>query len=212
MNPSSNIRVALTDDHQVVIEGLSAALKHFPQIEIVATATTGASMLEQLPVCRPDVLITDVVMPGMGGMELVQRVRGAFPDIRIIALSMTGEGEQIERMMPHIDAYLLKQCSIADLAMAVELVAGGETYFDASIQAERLRYRQSQQDIRDTGITPREKQIIQLMEKDLSNKEISAQLFISVRTVETHRKNILRKTGTTNLLSLLKWATKHGVL
>jgi two-component system, NarL family, nitrate/nitrite response regulator NarL len=212
MTASAKIRVAITDDHQIVIDGLAAALKNFSQIGIVATATAPGRMLELMQGGQPDVLITDVMMPGTSGLEFAQHVRTAFPLIRIIGLSMNGSGELVEQMAPFIDGYLLKQCSIIELVRAIEAVHAGGTYFDPQLAEERQRYRRSQQHIRDLGITPREKQIIRLLEQDKSSKEISAELFISIRTVETHRKNILRKTGTSNLLTLIQWAGREGLL
>jgi len=212
MTPSAKIRVAITDDHQIVIDGLSAALKNFVQIEIVATATGAAQMQKLMEQSRPEVLITDVMMPGIGGRELAGTVREQFPLVRVIALSMNGSGELVETMAPFIDGYLLKQCSIAELVRAIETVHAGGTYFDPQLTEERQRFRRAQQHIRDLGITPREKEIIKLLEQDKSSKEISAELFISIRTVETHRKNILRKTGTSNLLTLMQWAGRQGIL
>lgn len=212
MKKSPEIKVAITDDHQIVIDGLSAALGNFGHINIVAAATTGPAILRFIAVNKPDVLITDVMMPGMDGMQLAQSVRTTFPGIRILALSMNGAGGQVESLVPFIDGYLLKQCGISELVTAIETVNQGGTYFDQSIQAERLRYKRSQQSVRDIGITPREKQIIRLLSKNLSNKDISGELFISVRTVETHRKNILYKTGTSNILSLMSWAQEHKML
>ncbi|GAB3416857.1 response regulator [Niabella aquatica] len=212
MNQSVKIKIAITDDHQIVIDGLSAALRNYPHIEIAATAISGSQMMDILKSNEIDILLTDIMMPGMNGAELAQTVRGIFPNIRIIALSMDGKGEQVEKMAPFIDAYLLKQCGINELVTAIETVYDGGTYFDASVQEERLKYRRSQHFIIETGITPRERQIIQLMEKDFSNKEIATQLCISIRTVETHRKNILRKTGTTNALTLIKWAYENKML
>ncbi|RYD97128.1 MAG: response regulator transcription factor [Sphingobacteriales bacterium] len=212
MNPSAKIKIAITDDHQIVIDGLSAALRNFPHIEIVATATSGAAMMQLLKDTEIDLLITDIMMPGMDGQALSQAVRELYPCLRIIALSMNSNGDQVERMAPFINAYLLKQCGISELVTAIETVHNGGTYFDATVQEERRRYLRSQQNIKAVGITPREKQIIQLMEKDCSNKEIATQLCISIRTVETHRKNILRKTGATNVLTLIKWAYKQHLL
>ncbi len=206
MTPAPKIRLAITDDHQIVIDGLTAALKQFSHIEIVGTATSGKKMLLELQHCKADVLLTDVMMPGIDGEELAQLVNAQLPDVRIIALSMNNSGEQVERMSAHIDGYLLKQCSVQELVNAIEVVYRGGSYFEASVQQERLRHRRTLQSIGDTGITPREKQIITLIESNSSNKEISDKLCISVRTVETHRRNILRKTGTSNALALIKWA------
>lgn len=212
MNPPAKIKIAITDDHQIVIDGLTAALRNFPHIEIVATATSGAAMLQLLKDKDIDLLLTDIMMPGMAGQELAQTVSELFPGLRIIALSMNSSGAQVVRMTPFINAYLLKQCGISELVIAIETVHQGGTYFDATVQEEKRRYLRSRQTIKAAGITQREKQIIQLLEKDLSNKEIATQLCISVRTVETHRKNILRKTGATNVLTLIKWAYKQKLI
>lgn len=212
MDQMNKIKIAIADDHHIVIDGLSAALKNFPQIEIVATATSGDSILNKLRTIETDLLLTDVAMPEMDGYELSKKVRDAFPEVRIIVLSMNGQGEQIERMEPFIDAYLLKQSNITELVKAIEIVYAGGNYFEHSVQLERMRHKRSMQQIKDRGITPRERQIIELLERDYSNKQISTQLEISVRTVETHRKNILRKTGTTNVLTLIKWAYEQRLL
>jgi DNA-binding NarL/FixJ family response regulator len=212
MKAPAKIRVALTDDHQIVIDGLSAALRNFSQVDIVATATSAIAMLRQLEVAQPDVLITDIMMPDLSGQEFVQQVRSAFPIIRILALSMSGSGELVETIAPFIDGYLLKQCSVMELVNAIETVHAGKSYFDPQLAEDRLRYRRSLQHIRELGITPREKEIIRLLAQDKSSKEIAAELFISIRTVETHRKNMLRKTGTTNLLTLMQWAGREGLL
>ena len=212
MTPAPKIRVAITDDHQIVIDGLTAALKQFPHIEIVCTATSGEKMLAGLQHCKPNVLLTDVMMPGIDGEELARLVQEQFPNVRIIALSMNNVGEQIERMAPYIDGYLLKQCSVQELVNAIEVVQKGGSYFESSVQQARLHHRRSVQSISDTGITPREKQIITLIEGNCSNKEISDRLCISIRTVETHRRNILRKTGTSNALALIQWAYAQKML
>ena len=212
MTPLSKIRLAITDDHQIVIDGLAAALEQFPQIEIVATATSARFMLPLLKHCKANVLITDVMMPGIDGEELSRLVREQFPDIRIIALSMNNVGEQVERMVPYIDGYLLKQCSVQELVNAIEIVQRGGSYFESAVQQARLHHKRTVQSMSDTGITPREKQIIALIESSCSNKEISDRLCISVRTVETHRRNILRKTGTSNALALIKWAYAQKII
>ena len=212
MTQLPDIRIVLTDDHQIVIDGLAAALKNFPHIAIVATATSGQAMIDILQQTQADIMLTDLMMPGMDGQALAQAVKSIYPEMKIIALSMNGSGEQVEGMLPFVEAYLLKHCGIQELVLAIETVYNGGEYFDASVQQELITHRKSQQNLKNVGITPREKQIIQMMEKDLSNKEISSQLCISVRTVETHRKNILRKTGTKNLLTLVKWAQEHHLL
>ena len=211
---NNTIRLAIADDHQIVIDGLAAALKEYKHLSIVLTGVTGEQVIELLSKQEVDILITDMMMPGMDGQQLAEEVRKRYPEIRIMALSMSGSGYMIDELVRNvgIDGYLLKQCGITELVHAIETVYAGGTYFQASVTEELAKVSKQHDDLNNTRLTPREKQIIALMERDLSNKEISATLFISVRTVETHRKNIFSKTGTNNVLTLVKWAYEHNIL
>lgn len=211
---NNSIRLAIADDHQIVIDGLAAALKEYKHLSIVLTGVTGEQVIELLSKQEVDILITDMMMPGMDGQQLAEEVRKRYPEIRIMALSMSGSGYMIDDLVRNvgIDGYLLKQCGITELVHAIETVYAGGTYFQASVTEELAKVSKQHDDLNNTRLTPREKQIIALMERDLSNKEISATLFISVRTVETHRKNIFSKTGTNNVLTLVKWAYEHNIL
>ena len=211
---NSTIRLAIADDHQIVIDGLAAALKEYKHLSIVLTGVTGEQVIELLGKQEVDILITDMMMPGMDGQQLAEEVRKRHPEIRIMALSMSGSGYMVDDLIRKvsIDGYLLKQCGITELVHAIETVYSGGTYFQASVTEELAKVSRQHDDLNNTRLTPREKQIIALMERDLSNKEISATLFISVRTVETHRKNIFSKTGTNNVLTLVKWAYEHNIL
>lgn len=211
---NSTIRLAIADDHQIVIDGLAAALKEYKHLSIVLTGVTGEQVIELLGKQEVDILITDMMMPGMDGQQLAEEVRKRHPEIRIMALSMSGSGYMVDDLIRkvNIDGYLLKQCGIAELVHAIETVYAGGTYFQTSVTEELAKVSRQHDDLNNTRLTPREKQIIALMERDLSNKEISATLFISVRTVETHRKNIFSKTGTNNVLTLVKWAYEHNIL
>ena len=210
----NTIRLAIADDHQIVIDGLAAALKEYKHLSIVLTGVTGEQVIELLSKQEVDILITDMMMPGMDGQQLAEEVRKRYPAIRIMALSMSGSGYMVDDLIRKvsIDGYLLKQCGITELVHAIEIVYAGGTYFQASVTEELAKVSRQHDDLNNTRLTPREKQIIALMERDLSNKEISATLFISVRTVETHRKNIFSKTGTNNVLTLVKWAYEHNIL
>lgn len=208
------IRLALIDDHQIVIEGLLAALKTYPFLEVVITANSVPEILKQLSSTEVDVLLTDVMMPGMGGQALAREVRQRFPKIRIIALSMSGNGLVVDEMINDADiaGYLLKQSTISELVQAIEKVYSGGIYFQDHILSELTKVSNRKREVEETRLTPREKQIIQLIEKDFSNKQIAEHLQIAVRTVETHRKSICKKTGTSNTLALVKWAYDHQLL
>lgn len=214
MRTSKLIRLAIIDDHQIVIDGLVAALKSYPNLQILTTANSGRDMLEKLKNTQVDILLTDVMMPAFGGQLLAREVKLQFPEVRIIALSMSGTGNVVEEMINDADiaGYLLKHSGVNELVEAIEKVHGGGIYFQDSILDELTKQANLKKSLLQSRLTSREKQIVALMEKDYSNKEIADELDIAVRTVETHRKNIFKKTGTNNLLTLVKWAYEHGIL
>ena len=150
----------------------------------------------------------------MTGQQLAKQVKEKFPAIKIIALSMSGQGNVVQEMIDDADisGYLLKQTNAAELAGAITKVFNGGIYFQEDVLKELENYSNIQKEVSSVHITNREKQLIELIEKDLSNKEIAEALCISPLTVETHRKNIFRKTGATNALSLVKWAYEHKIL
>ncbi|MEN9570695.1 MAG: hypothetical protein RL172_1926 [Bacteroidota bacterium] len=214
MNTQQTIKLAIVDDHQIVIEGVMAVMKNDPSLEVVVTATDAQQMLHLLQQHPVDILLTDVMMPGMNGQQLAKAVKQQYPAIKTIALSMSNEGSMVEAMINDADiaGYLLKQTNIAELSFAIKKVYDGGIYFQAAVLDELAQQQQIKKQITDTGLTLREKQLIAQIENGLSNKEIAAALNISIRTVETHRKNIFAKTGCNNPMSLVKWAYEHGIL
>ena len=214
MNSTQKIRIAMVDDHQIVIDGIMALLREDGDLQIVATANTAENILRLLEQTEVDILLTDVVMEGMGGQQLARQVRNDYPAIKIIALSMSGVGEIVEEMINDADisGYLLKQTGKQELLAAIKKVHGGGQYFQPQILDELAKQANVRTEAETANLTIREKEIILLLEKNLSSKEIASALNISVRTVETHRKNILKKTDTNNLLSLVKWAKTHKII
>ena len=214
MIATKKIRLALVDDHQIVIDGLTAVLQVQDAVEIVVTANSGAKMLALLQHHTVDILLSDVMMDGMNGQQLAQAVKQQFPQIKIIALSMNGAGEIVDEMINNADiaGYLLKQTGKEELLEAIKKVYHGDQYFQQQILDALEIQSHIKAEVAATHLTQREIEIIKLMEKDLSNKQIVAQLNISIRTVETHRKNIFKKTNTNNLLSLVKWAYANKIL
>lgn len=211
---NQKINIAIVDDHQIIIDGLFALLKKHADVNICCTANEGAAMLELLQKNPVDILLTDVMMPGMNGRELARSVKQQFPAVKIIALSMSGQGDIVEEMITQADiaGYLLKQTNGAELADAIHKVYEGGSFFQEDVLKELETQAKLKRQVEAIHITNREKQLIALIEKDLTNKEIAEQLNISTLTVETHRKNIYRKTGTNNALSLVKWAYEYKIL
>lgn len=208
------IKIGLVDDHQIVIDGLVAVLQQQQLVQIVITANSGQEMLNKLRHHTIDILLSDVMMEGMNGQQLAKTVKQQFPHVKIIALSMSGAGDIVEEMINDADicAYLLKQTDKEELLHAINEVHNGGQYFPPGILAALQQQSEIKKELVAIRLTARELEIIKLMEQDLSNKQIAEQLFISIRTVETHRKNIFRKTNTNNLLSLVKWAYEHQLL
>ena len=208
------IKIGIVDDHQIVIDGLIALLKNEDSIEISLTANTGKEMLDLLSTQKVDVLLTDVMMPEMNGLELAEMVSILYPGIKILALSMNGEGTVIDQLVQKasISGYLLKQTNDRELVFAIQKISSGGQYFPEEILDALDSVAQTKNEVEAAHLTQREIEVICLMEKDLSNKQIADKLNIAVRTVETHRKNIFRKTGTNNILSLVKWAYEHKLI
>lgn len=210
----NKIHIAIADDHQIIIDGLVALLKNHPNLKIVTSANSGEEILQLIPKFEIDILLTDVMMPVMSGHELAKLVSRQYPGIKIIALSMSGQGQVVHDMIEDADisGYLLKQTNATELAAAIEKVYEGGLYFHPEVLQELEKLSNQKKEVSKVNITNREKQLIALIENEYSNKQIAEELNISLLTVETHRKNILRKTGTSNVLSLVKWAYENGVL
>jgi len=213
MNTRS-IKIAIVDDHQIVIDGILSLLHKNPLFEVVVSSTSALEMLQLLKLHDVDVLITDIMMPEMSGQDLAKSVRNSFPSIKIFALSMSGQGDIVNEMINESDivGYVLKNIGKEELSAAICKVAAGGIYFSSPIIEELNNFSNRKDTINSIHITARELDIIRLIEKEYSNKEIAQTLFISERTVETHRKNILRKTNTNNVIGIIKYAYKYKLI
>lgn len=210
----TKIRIAIVDDHQIVIDGIQALLTPYSNFEVVVSTTSSIQVLSLLQHTAVDVLLTDIMMPEMDGQALAKKVREQFASIKIIALSMSGQGNVVSEMIndADINGYVLKNIGKVELATAINKVASGGIYFSDEVLKELQHYTAIKKENTAVNITTRELEIIQLIAKDFSNKKIADHLFISERTVETHRKNIFRKTNTNTVIGLLKYATDHRLL
>ncbi|MES2455987.1 MAG: response regulator transcription factor [Bacteroidota bacterium] len=204
-------RLFIVDDHQLVIDGIHALLASADHYQIAGFSENPQLVLQMLEETPADILLTDIAMPLMNGVELTRAVKKKFPHMKVIAISMHGENEIIREMLnAGISGYILKNTGRQELLTALDKVNAGETYFAEDITREILsNFSKGQNEQR---LTVRELEIIRLIEKEMSNKQISDQLFISERTVETHRKNIFRKTNTQSVIGLLKYAYAHKII
>ena len=165
-------------------------------------------MLENLDV---NVLLTDINMPEMTGVELTRNVKKKFPKIKVLALSMFGERQVIKEMIDAgISGYILKNTGKQELLTALEKVSNGQSFFGDEVTQELMKSFLN--DDEGSHLTNREIEIVRLIENEYSNKKMADLLFISERTVETHRKNIFRKTGTQSIVGLLKYAYEHKII
>jgi len=208
------IKVAIVDDHQIVIDGIKSLLDGQDNFEITAYTTSPNQMLTILAEKQVDVLMTDIMMPEMNGQDLAKAVRKQFPAVKILALSMTGEGDIVNNMINEADisGYVLKNIGKQELTHALQKIAGGGIYFSDEVLKELEKFSTIKKENEETHLTAREVEIIRLIEKEMSNKDIADALYISERTVETHRKNIFRKTKTGSLIGLIKYAYEHKLI
>lgn len=208
------ITLALVDDHRIVIDGLISMLKGHDTFQFAFATTDPREVVEKLHQQPVDVLLTDVMMPGINGNSLAKKVRESFPDIKILALSMSGEGDVINEMINDADisGYVLKNIGKQELIKAIEKIAGGNVYFSEDVIEELKRTSMRRKQNEDAHLTDREVEIIRLIEKEYNNRQIAETLFISERTVETHRKNIFRKTNTNSVIGLVKYAYEHKLV
>ncbi|MEO6830580.1 MAG: response regulator transcription factor [Chitinophagaceae bacterium] len=209
-----SISIGIVDDHQIVIDGLLSLLHDAPQFKIVFSTTQPENVLQLLGKHKIQLLLIDVQMPILPGNELAKLVREKYPDIKIMALSMSGLGATVEEMINDADisGYVLKNIGKMELITAMEKIAGGGIYFSEAV-LEELRLAGNRKKVKDEAhLSVREIEILKLIEQEWTNKAIAESLFISERTVETHRKNIFRKTGCNNVLGLVKWAYEHKVI
>ncbi|MEJ8818224.1 response regulator transcription factor [Lacibacter sp. H407] len=211
---ATKYKLAIVDDHQIVIDGLRSLLKGYDQYEIVIESNhpeTIPSLLQQQQV---DMMLTDVMMPVMTGVELARTVKKDFPSVKIIALSMNGEGSLVNQMIEESDisGYLLKNIGQTEFITALNKIAAGGIYFSDEVLQEMLKASERKQVNDESKLTNREVEIVRLIEKEYSNKKIAEELFLSERTVETHRKNIFRKTKTNSVIGLIKYAYEHKLV
>lgn len=210
------INVAILDDHQIVIDGLKLLLEKSERIKVGMEHTNGFELVKSLRDDKNsiDILLLDLMMPVMSGQECALMVRQEFPQIKIIILSMNNDGKTVSGLIEQADirGFLPKSVNKNELIEAIENVFDGKHYFSEEILEELKLYGNRKQQKEDLKLSLRELEIIKLIAKGLTNKQIAAELFISEKTVETHRKNIFRKTSTHNVGSLLHLVKRLGIL
>ncbi|PZX14058.1 response regulator transcription factor [Celeribacter halophilus] len=209
MNDMTRTRVLIVDDHPLVAEGIRALLESFEDIDVVGTLSNGREAVDQIDTLAPDVVLLDLNMPCMGGLTATELLLERRPETRILILSMHDSPEYIGAALSHgAMGYVLKDVPTEDVKEAIEAVMRGEKFLCTGAQAAMgPKIRDGRE-----PLTEREQTILLELAQGKSNKEVAATLDISVRTVETHRKNIKRKLGISSTAGLTRYALEHGVL
>lgn len=210
MSEEARIKVMLVDDHPLVLEGIRACLDNYDHIHVVGAVSSGEEALAAAHVAKPDVILMDINMPGLNGLDATELIKEQLPDTRLLILSMHDNKEYISNaLMYGAQGYVLKDVPTREIITAIEAIHQGGTYFSSGVSNLLL----SDQDGQKPGVlTSREQTVLVLLAEGKSNKEVARDLDISVRTVETHRKNIKGKLEISSTAGLTRYALEHGLL
>jgi two-component system NarL family response regulator len=203
------IRVVIVDDHPMVVEGIQSILESYDDIEVIAAFCNGQDIIDRVAELAPDVILLDLNMPGLGGLSTAEILLERRPGTRILILSMHDSPEYISSALSHgALGYVLKDVPTEEIKHAIDAVMAGERYLCTGAQGSLAPFTPPERE----QLTNREQTILLQLAQGKSNKEVALALDISVRTVETHRKNIKRKLGISSTAGLTRYAMEHGVL
>lgn len=211
-------RVFITDDHEMYLEGLSLLLQKQPAVEVTGTSLTANGLLDQLPqLSAQDILLLDVNLPDMEEEDLIQRIRELRPRQKVIYLTLMRGTRYVHKLLKYqVHGYVLKNASVDELVSAIIAVDAGKTWFSKEIDVMSDAEFRNTLTIEDKKITEilsrREIEVLKLVCKECSNADIAQRLFLSVSTVETHRKNLIAKLGVQNTVGLVKFALRNNLI
>lgn len=209
------IRILLADDHRMFLESMSLLLNTIEDFELLATATNGQEVMRLLDLYEIDVLICDLQMPLMSGIEVILQVRQKHPVAKVLILTMSDENNRVREVIQAGGAgYLLKTANKNELASAIRMIANGQSYFSTAIMLNLSKPDAVKVEIKNKSmaLSDRELEVLKLIVSENSSTQIAEKLFISFNTVETHRKHLYKKLGVNTSLGLLKYAFRHGLI
>ena len=209
------IRVLLADDHETVRQGLRLLIDGEQDMQVVEEAADGQQAVAKVAAQTPDVVVLDVSMPKMNGLEAARRIREIAPDTAVVALTRHADDAYVQSLLAAgASGYVLKQSASRELLDAIRAAARGARHLDASLAdaAARLRLGHGRADQDGVTITPREAEVLRLTARGHSNKDIANELDIAVKTVEAHKANAMRKLGLQGRIDVVKYAVLHGWL
>jgi len=216
----SAIRVLIVDDHAIVRDGVRALLALDKDVQVVGEAGGGREAIELARRLAPDVIVMDIAMPDLGGLEATLEIRKERPGARIVVLSQYGDASYVRRFLKAgVSGYVLKKAAGADLVAAIHAVARGGLVLDPEVARDALNDDVSEERVRGASsadeyerLTDREKQVLKLVAEGRSNKDVAALLGISVKTAMSHREHVMEKLRAHNRTDLIKFALRHGVI
>lgn len=210
MSKSPKIQVAIVDDHQLFRNGLKFIIENEDDMEVSIEASNGRQFLDYLPNLKPEIALMDINMPEMDGVETSKRALEIYPDLQILVLSMYSDVEYYNTMIDlGVKGFILKDIDNKELTEAIRRVHNGGNYFSQELLLKLIKNKPEEGGI---DLTPREREVLELICKGYSNLEISEELFISQRTVERHRSSLLFKTDSKNSISLVVFAIKNNIV
>ena len=208
----SKIKIIIVDDHQLFREGIRSLFANHELIEVIGEAASGEELLEQLGTLQPHIVLMDISLPGTNGLEVISACKKRYPDIRFIVLTMHDEGQYVVKAVRSgAYGYLLKNADETELTLAIDTVFQHKKYFNDEISLLMVGNMALEGD-RHQRLSEREMEILTLVSEGKTTKEIAAQLFVSARTVETHRVNMMKKLDVQNTAELIKKAAKLGLI
>jgi two-component system response regulator NreC len=215
---NGRIRVMLADDHAAVREALAVLINSQPDMQVIAQAGNGDEAVERAREARPDVAVLDLAMPAMSGLEVTMALRDAIPATRILMLTRHGEYHHVQELLrAGANGYVLKQSSSEDLLQAIRVVASGKSFLDPLVAGQITQHYAADAEARPHGVvreelSPREMEVVRLVARGYANREIAAELGISVKTVDAHKANAMSKLGMSSRIELVRFAILQGWL
>jgi len=209
------IRILLVDDHAILRDGLRALLSYYPDVEVVGEAEDGLQAVECVERLSPDIVLMDIAMPVMNGLEATRRIRQKHPDTRVLILTQYEDQPYVLPLLrAGVSGYVLKRALGTDLINAVRAVARGESFLYPSVTTtvlEQLRQPEKDASQDDKGLTPREQEILRRVASGETSRQIALDLNISVKTVEWHRGNLMSKLNVRSVAELVRYAIEHSL-
>ncbi|NJB69069.1 DNA-binding NarL/FixJ family response regulator [Desulfobaculum xiamenense] len=210
------IRVVIADDHKVFLEGLCSLIHEEDDMEVVGQAADGLELLDMVERLRPDVVVTDISMPGLNGLDAAQRIAESHPQVRVVALSMHRDKQFVREMLRNnAKGFLLKECCFDELAEAIRFAMRGELYLSRPLKEfvvqDYVAGLRGPDDAAPCALSGREREVLQMIAEGHSTRDIAEILHISVKTVETYRRQIMTKTNIKTVAGLTKYAIREGL-